>query len=262
MAKPSLAVVVPSRHQPQQTAFLERSVGSVRAQGASADFDVCVIVGIDAGETARMAPLAERLGLRLAESPLASQAAALNAALAVSDSDFVAFLEDDDVWHPRYLHAAQRALSMGAAFVSSTQLEVDENDVVLRINDFPTPSGWFMTRAAFEAVGPFDESYRFHLDNEWLGRLGESGVERLHLVESTAPVETRFLSQVRPWLLNAITLSGGHCRLARHDLPIPLVRRLVHSESGMARMARDPQLAEVSRGEAARLQARFGRIPW
>lgn len=237
-------------------------MASIRAQSAAAEFDVTVILGIDPGERARMAPLAERLGVRLAESPAASQSAALNAALREADSEYVSFLEDDDTWHPHYLEAAHRALSLGADFVSSTQLEIDENEVTLRINDFPTPSGWTLTRATLAAVGGFDESYRFHLDNEWLGRLGDSGARRLHLVESTAPVEIQYLSQVRPWLLNVIQLSGGHCRLARHDSAIPLVRRLVHSASGMARIARDPQLTQVSRGEIARLQARFGRIPW
>jgi hypothetical protein len=45
-------------------------------------------------------------------------------------------------------------------------------------------------------------------------------------------------------------------------MPYPLIRRLVHSGSGMARIAADPALQEVSRSESARVLARYGRIPW
>lgn len=258
----SLSVVIPSRTQPAQVRFLERSTASIRAQTVIAEFDLRIVVGVDKGASAQLDETARRLGLTLVESAAASQAAALNAALGAADSDLVSFLEDDDVWHPRYLQNASRALGAGAAFVSSTQLEVDEDDVVLRINDFPTPSGWLLARELLARVGPFDEGYRFHLDNEWLGRLGDTGAARIHLVESTAPVDTRHIAQVRPWLMNALTLSGGNCRLGRHELPIPLVRRLVHSGSGMARIAADPALTEISRAESERLMARFGRIPW
>jgi hypothetical protein len=258
----SLSVVIPSRTQDAQVGFLERSTASIRAQSALATFSVRIVVGVDPGASPGLAETARRLGFDLAESATASQAGALNAALAAVDSELVAFLEDDDSWHPLYLQSANGALAAGAAFVSSTQLERDENDVVIRINDFPTPSGWLLSRELAARVGPFDAGYRFHLDNEWLGRLADTGAPRIHLVESTAPVDPRHIAQVRPWLMNTLTLSGGHCRLGRHGLPMPLVQRLVHSNSGMVRIAGDPVLAEISRVEAERLLARFGRIPW
>lgn len=242
--------------------FLERSTASIRAQTAIAEFDVRIVVGVDPGASQGLREIAGRLGCDLVESATASQAGALNAGLAAVDSELVAFLEDDDVWQPPYLQAASGALAAGAAFVSSTQLEFDENGIVLRINDFPTPSGWLLGRELAARVGPFDPDYRFHLDNEWLGRLAETGAPRIHMVESTAPVDPRHIADVRPWLMNALTLSAGHCRLGRHALPIPLVHRLVHSNSGMARIAADPALGEVSGAEARRLLARFGRIPW
>jgi hypothetical protein len=39
----------------------------------------------------------------------------------------------DDQWRPLYLEAAQKALSSGAGFVSSTQMEQNEKEEVLRI---------------------------------------------------------------------------------------------------------------------------------
>lgn len=260
MDKRSLGVIIPSRAQRRQTEFLERAVASIRAQTAIVNFDVTVLVGVDAGSVPE-GEIAGRLGVTFVESHGRSQAAALNAAIPLANTEFVAFLEDDDQWHPRFLETAMKALSLGA-FVSSTQVEYNENDILLRINDFPAPSGWFMRLSTLRAVGHFNEEYRLHFDNEWLGRLGEAGVARLHMVESTAPVAVEYAESVRPWLARVVRLSGGHARLWRHGSSHPLVRRLVHSQSGTAQLAITPALRERSNTEYARLVERFGRVPW
>jgi glycosyltransferase involved in cell wall biosynthesis len=260
MGKPSLTVIIPSRSQPQQAAFLRRAVHSVRSQRVIDQYALTVVVGIDAG-TALPPGLADELGLVQALSEGRSQAAALNAGIALVDSDFVAFLEDDDQWLPTYLETVTQALSSGA-FVSSTQLEVDEHEQIVRINDFPTPSGWFMPQATLRAVGLFDESYRFHLDNDWLGRLAQARVPRVHLIEATAPCDGKYVPLIRPWLDNVVQLSGGLARLGRHGSPYPLVRRMVHAGSGMGQIEQDPALRQVSLAEMDRLRQRFGRVPW
>lgn len=260
MNKRSLSVVIPSRTQPRQGEFLERAVASIRTQTVIRDFDVTLLIGVDAGWTPE-SDIVERLGLRPVESAGRSQAAALNAAIRRVDSDFAAFLEDDDQWYPHYLENVLKAMSV-ALFVSSTQLEVDEKGAVLRINDFPTPSGWFMSMETLAGVGAFNEEFRFHLDNEWLGRLFEKGISRVHLVESTAPTDPRYSAQVRPWLSKVVKFSGGTTRLMRHDSPFPLVRRLVHSASGMANIEANAAQQEISRREYAALVQRFGRVPW
>src|SRR5688572_16164682 len=77
----------------------------------------------------------------IVEGGQASQASALNAGLAAADADAIAILEDDDQWQPNFLEQALAAFEV-ADFVSSTQLAVLVNGEVLRIFDFPTPSGW------------------------------------------------------------------------------------------------------------------------
>jgi hypothetical protein len=119
-----------------------------------------------------------------------------------------------------------------------------------------------MNRATLMHVGPFNEAFRFHLDNEWLGRLAQAGIPRVHFIESTAPKQVDLLKQVRPWLAHALNLSGNQVRLARHNSPYPLVRRLVHSASGTAQIAANASLAEISLREQIELMTRFGRIPW
>ena len=255
-----LTVIIPSRKQEKQILFLQRAIESVRKQTIANQFAIIFLVGVDAGCSLEPA-IADILGVQCIESDGASQAKALNAAIRQLNDGFVAFLEDDDQWMSDYLNFAVQAVAH-CDFVSSTQIEFDENDELIRVNDFPTPSGWFMPTSTLKKIGEFNEAYRFHLDNEWLGRLVQAGLKRIHLVESTAPVQARYAQQVRPWLMNVINNSAGTCSLTRHDSPYPLIRRLVHSNSGMAQIAANSEYLEISRREYEDLKSRFGAIPW
>jgi len=249
----SLSVVIPSRTQPKQVEFLRRAIASIKGQSVSMPLDI--IVALDPGA----APPVMEPAVTFVFAQRPSQAGALNAGLTKASSDLLAFLEDDDEWHPQFLHFALQGLT-AAGFVSSTQLEVNERDEILSINDFPTPSGWLMPMTTALTVGKFDESFRWHLDNEWLGRLGDSGIPRLHLVEATAPVNYQRSKAVRPWLAGVVEQGGPASRIVRHNLLVPLVRRLVHSQSGMAQVL--GQQSAESDEERQRLISRFGRIPW
>jgi glycosyltransferase involved in cell wall biosynthesis len=249
----TISVIIPSRLEGN---FLEGAVQSISSQAGVNGAEIQITVGIDCG--ARPAGIG---GVEFVESAGRSQAAALNAAAARASGDYIAFLEDDDRWRPNFLKTALGALK-DKAFVSSTQIETDERGTVRRINDFPTPSGWIMRRATFLAVGNFDETYRWHIDNEWLGRLGATWFPRAHLVESTAPVLPPLIYQVRPWLGHLLNFGRPQVELIRHADPVPLVCRCVHPGSGVERIARRPELSAQSQQEYARLMKRYGRIPW
>lgn len=256
----SLSVIIPSREQAIQGQLLRESIGSVQAQNARDRLQIEVLVGIDP-EAAP--PVIDNFDVpvKFVNASARSGSAAVNAAAATATGDYVAILEDDDVWHPNHLAASLRVLER-SDFVSGTQLEVDQEGTVVRINDFPTPTGWVMPRSTWEQVGPFDTDYRLHHDNEWLGRLAEHGLARTHLVESTAPLCVHVARQVRPWLANVLEWGGDHVRLERHDSPAPLVRRLVHTESLMHRIATDSAAQALSYADYERLRQRYGRIPW
>jgi hypothetical protein len=253
-------VIVPSRTQPNQQIFLTRAIRSIAQQGARSMLQIEVIVGLDTGERL---PELDYCGMsvRPVRASSRSQAAALNAAAAAITGEYIAFLEDDDQWHPQHIDVAIGHLAH-VGFISGTQLEVAASGAVIRINDFATPSGWVMSRSTWEAVGPFNEGFRYHLDNEWLGRLAERAVPRVHVVESTAPVSLEAARAVRPWLANVLLFGGKYVALARHTAPVPLVLRLVHNASGMARIIQDKTASDLSAHEIATLQERFGRIPW
>ncbi|MBK7042381.1 MAG: glycosyltransferase family 2 protein [Rhodanobacteraceae bacterium] len=261
-----ISVVIPSRLQgekddPAAPWFVERAIACVLGQSIfQQGFTPEILIGVDPGMAALGLP---RIGLkaRLYEAPIRLQAAALNVACAHVSGDYVAFLEDDDLWEPRYLERALAQIGR-FGFVSSTQLERSIGGVVVKIIDYATPSSWVMPRATFDRIGGFDESYRWHLDSEWIGRLNEQRIPRLHFVEATAPIELDQIRSVRILLANIIECAGDSITLLRHESPWPLVMRTVHPGSGMAQIqASEAKLAQ-SQAECQRLQARFGNIPW
>ena len=261
----TLSVLIPSRLGKVSAGtgsrlFVERAIESIRCQTIAHRLKFQILVGVDAGAS-KPAPLCGDPEIRLAMSTGRSQAAALNAAASLIDGSLVSILEDDDQWDPRFLEHATNSLQT-VDFVSSTQLEIGTEGEIVRINDFPTPSGWVMRRATREAVGNFDESLRWHLDNDWLGRLGDKRLLRAHLVEATAPIQPHIVGPIRPWLVNYLRFGGPSCRLVRHDSPWPLVKRHVHGEAGTQRIIRDPMLLAESRNECQILMGRFGRVPW
>jgi glycosyltransferase involved in cell wall biosynthesis len=262
----TVSVVLPSLLKPFKDPsqagrlFLEQAVSSIRAQTAAKQVTFQIVVGIDAG--AKVPPgLPERLGVTFAESDGRSIAAALNAGIKCCDGDYIGFLEDDDQWAPVFVETALAALR-DADFVSSTQLEITEQREVIRTVDFATASTWLMKRETFDTVGAFDESFRIHHDNEWLGRLGDSGCRRIHLVEATAPVIPEIVAPVRPWLASVLRFGGRSVRLARHGSPWPLVLRLVHQSSVMQQVEDNSDYLERSQREHALLEQKFGRVPW
>ena len=271
MSQPSsVGVITPSRLQritvgaQTDAYFVDRAITGALAQTAVAEgrARLTFIIGIDA-DADIPASLAERSDVIWARSGTCSQAGALNAGIdaAADRFDYIAFLEDDDWWDPNYLTWGLNALKR-YDFVSTTQLEVDEHGTIMRINDFPTPSGWMMPSSTLRRIGSFDPAMRWHLDNEWLGRLGDSGLKRCHLIDALAPATFAMAEQVRPWITHVVRFGGASLELQRHTMLAPLVTRLVHSRSGMARIAADPTFAEQSAAEYAVLTRRYGRIPW
>lgn len=255
-----LSIIIPSRKQDDQEIFIERAVTSVRKQNNVNNFEIKFLIGVDK-DCSLDTKFLNKLQVTCVESSGKSQAAALNAAIRSlsREEGFVAFLEDDDQWLQSYLDYASSLIKM-CDFISSTQIEFNENNEVIRINDFPTPSGWFMPITTLLKIGEFNEQYRFHLDNEWLGRLSRSGLRRIHMIESTAPIDKKYIKANRPWLFNL--LKNSTSQLARHQSPYPLVRRLIHSKSGMSQISNNKDANIASKDELKKLIEDFGNIPW
>jgi hypothetical protein len=179
-----------------------------------------------------------------------SQAHAMNRGARKSTGDVIAFLEDDDYWEPRWLEYALAAIDSGYSIVTGSQREVDTRGGFIRYNDYPSPSGWVMRRSTWNALGGVDESYRWHLDNEFLGKATKANERRVHLVENDAPP--------RPWLVNVAKRSA----VAKTGEREPLIVRTRNPAGGMERIAREPELAAQSQAEYARLVETYGEVPW
>lgn len=248
-----ISVITPSRlavnpNSPDGNLWLDLSLSSVKWQTVFGQHDVQLCVGIDPGLDS---PPARFDGITFALGK-GSQASAVNAAVRASTGDVLAFLEDDDTWEPGKL-AYQLPLLEHFDFISCNQREVAEDRMTwLRVNDFPTPSGWVMKRALWDELGGMDDSFRFHVDTQFLGKLNAAGKKRIHLVEEQPDW------QKRPWL----GYVSKHSIIATTQEREQLVQRTVNSKGGMARIQADPAARAVSEEEHRRMVEMFGAVPW
>lgn len=264
-----ISVVAPSRLQVNPTSnegrlWLDRALMSVKRQSVYADHEWEFLVGIDAN--APWPP--ERFSdVRFIRSTSAGQALAVNAAAAHATGDVLAFIEDDDLWYPHKM-AAQLRVLLGTPgwremllpvkppptydLVTCNSREIDEYGNFIAVNDFAGPSSWLMTRETWTKVGPFDESFKWHVDTEWLGRANAAGVKRVHLINEGNRDERGWLEHIGKH--SAIVVTDGEQE--------PLVARLRNPQGGMSTIARDRAEGERSRVEHARMRSAFGEVPW
>jgi glycosyltransferase involved in cell wall biosynthesis len=94
---PSVSVIIPTYNH---RAYVLETLESVFAQTFT-DYEVIVVNDGSPDDTAELLrPLAEQGRIRYIEQPNAGQAAARNRGLAEARGEFIAFLDDDDLWPP------------------------------------------------------------------------------------------------------------------------------------------------------------------
>jgi glycosyltransferase involved in cell wall biosynthesis len=118
---------------------------------------------------------------------------ARNAGVAASGGDLVALLDQDDLWEPAKLERQVAYLEGHAevGFVGALRMEFlepgDAPPVWVRHLgvEVPScePSALVVRRAVFDRVGPFDASYRFSSDVEWLVRARDMGIKDVVIPE-------------------------------------------------------------------------------
>lgn len=253
-----VSVIIPSRLARNPASaygnlYLQRAIRAIRynMQVPGVE-DVEIIAALDPGAVLPDS-MADEADLIVVNGHAASQAAVVNAAVKRARGYMIAFCEDDDIWDIGKL-AAQVPLLANADMVTCNQREVDTDGAFIRVNDFPTPSGWLMRRETWDDLGGFDESYQFHMDTEFLARATNAGLRRVHVVEAGAQLPGR------PWLQNVSRV--GRSLIGSAGNREPLVTRTVNPEGGMARIQSDPAAAAISRDEHERMKARHGFYGW
>ena len=255
--RPLVSVICPSRLQldvrEKGSLLVEKAISSVRKQSAWSTHDCELILAL--GPEIEVPSSSFLRGVQVVRGERPGQAAAMNAGVKASRGDMIAFIEDDDTWNPLKIAVQLQALTRASKlrrrqFASSSQMEVDMEGKRVQVNDFATPSGWLMGRDIWDLVGPLNESFRWHLDSEWLARLNAAGVSRVHLIDDSRPVRDLILVMAR------------YSHIENTGLILPLVTRLINPEGGMSRINSDKDCARQSRSEYNKIRSAFGEIPW
>jgi len=162
-------VVIPTR---DRWPLLSRALASVFAQRV--DLEVIVIDdGSTDGTQDRLASIVDERLRVLRNSSAHGVARARNSGIASARGEWIAFLDDDDLWAPSKLSVQLEAAGEGAEFVYAAAVVIDGEGAVKRVSLAPdpeslsvrllesnavgTPSSVLVRRDVLERVGGFDE---------------------------------------------------------------------------------------------------------
>lgn len=249
-----VSVIIPTRLavnpvSPQDNLYLDLAIGGVIRQTASVELEI--IVGLDAGALVNIPPRflepGGKVPLRFVESTGTGQAKAVNAAAAQATGDVIAFCEDDDLWEAVKLDY-QLPLLERFDLLTCNQRERTQTGEFVRFNNFATPSGWVMKRETWTG---FNETFRFHVDTEWLGRANAASLKRVHLLHDGCVVDQ--------WVENV----RKHSAIMKTDgFSLPLVHRTINPNGGMGAIGRGGEALEQSIAEHRWMYDKFGNVPW
>jgi hypothetical protein len=156
-----------------------------------ADFELVVVVDGSTDETVSALAAFDDARLRYVTQPNAGVSAARNSGIALTSAEYIAFLDDDDYYHPEFLERLVRFLDAEpeVGLVYTSRIEVDRDGLPLRFNEPPTEtsledmvrgfpfalSDCVMRRSLVERAGGFDPSFTINEDRVLFARLALSG---------------------------------------------------------------------------------------
>lgn len=180
-----VSVVIPTRNRSRLLAEAIRSVRAIEGP----DLDLEIIVA-DNGSTDDTVQVATELGARVLPAPIPGPSAARNVGLRAATGDYIAFLDDDDLWLPGALRAQLALLAdrpdlggcfgqilptdwegrpLGDLYPSSLPANGDVFEALLC--RWPQIGSLVVRASVRETVGYLDESLLTAEDWDWLLRL-------------------------------------------------------------------------------------------
>lgn len=257
--RPRISVIIPTYNRFD---LLARAVASVHSQeGANERFDLEAIVVDDASTDETVAVVGRAQGSHYVRAAVnAGPSAARNLGIRAATGDYVAFLDDDDVWLPWKLRRQLEVLEADPELSAVYGQEIKKSDTELYVwPDAPEcPSGWIfksllrscpintssvlIRRAALDRAGYFDEKLRCWEDYDMWLRIALDGPFRflpgpalIYQMSNSG----RFYSAVRGGEAERDlrhVVNAGLDRLAARE-PVPLSLRRAAQVSIVARTA-------------------------
>lgn len=138
LASPEVSVVIPTRSRWQ---FLAKALEAALGQ-QEVDLEVVVVDDASTDETPRRLQALDEPRLRvIRKDTTRGPAVARNAGIAAALGQWIAFLDDDDVWSPLKLRRQlDVAASEGASFAYAGAVVLDEKRAVVDVPELPDPT--------------------------------------------------------------------------------------------------------------------------
>jgi glycosyltransferase involved in cell wall biosynthesis len=277
---PEVSVVIPTRNR---WALLARTLRSALDQVQVAHQVVVVDDGSTDETSARLAEIHEPRVQLVRHERCRGQAAARNSGIAVAGAEWLAFLDDDDLWSPRKLRVLLDASKAAdATFGYSAGFVVDDGHAVLETWPAPDPDrvlpmlltgNWIPAGASnsiaktnvVRRLGGFDEGLNHFADwDMWIRLAAERRVASSPepLVARVLHPQNLVLTDVRLVTDEFGDLVSKHRRLASSYGVAP--DRVIPDEMGVFRWLGWAQARAGRRARAARwyLRAALGRSPY
>ncbi len=203
---PRVTIVIPARNE---EAYVEGALESVARQTVPLDrLQVVVVVNGASDRTAEVVRAARerlpRLELRLVDDPQPGVARAKNIGARLANGDLLVFLDADSRMAPDLVERIVAAHRAGYR-AGSVTIAADDGDLLdrgfYRLIEFGKrlfgihANMLYCDRAAFEAVGGFDETFHQAEDRDLLVRLARSGLRLGRITDSVIYTSPRRLHE-------------------------------------------------------------------
>jgi hypothetical protein len=199
----NISVVIPAFNAAE---FIGETIESVLAQ----TYEVSEIIVVDDGSTDQTAEVASKFPkTRVIRRPNGGQGAARNTGIQAALSEWIAFLDHDDIWHARKTESQIPYATPGIGVIHANRFDPITFGSLWHRQAHITPSGAMVRKQALIDVGGFEESREV------------MGVEDLNLWLRIAMTDWGFARSERglfQWRSRGTNQSANDFRMARAEL--------------------------------------------
>jgi glycosyltransferase involved in cell wall biosynthesis len=204
MKQPQISVVIPVFNGDK---YLKEALESVESQTLEPKEIIIVNDGSTDNSMDVVSQFRSKIEVNIVNKSNGGQSSARNAGVAIASSDYVAFLDQDDIWYPRHLEVLANEIvapktrptgyiygnldridSMGRMvdhqFLNAISSHPKRSLCHCISNDmFIVPSATIVSRQAFNEIGGFDEVLCGYEDDDMFLRLFRAGYQGIYVEE-------------------------------------------------------------------------------